>query len=330
MLKAAERGAGLTRQLLAVSRRQVIEPKVLDLRLLLDDLRELLQRLLGEHIELTVSGEADLGHVKADPGQLEQVIMNLCVNARDAMPEGGRLRLRAENADVDADTAALHPPMAAGRYVRLAVTDTGCGIAKEEQSKIFEPFFTTKPVGKGTGLGLAMVYGIVKQAGGFVWVYSEVGSGTTIKVYLPRIDEAVTPSTRAAQALPESGTESILLVEDEESLRSLAREILTDHGYRVLEASEGEEAIGIIRRQPDPIHLLVTDVVMPGMNGHVLAETLRKERPDLKVLYMSGYTDDVLTQGGSLHADTLLLEKPFTAGTLLRRVREALSIPDAP
>jgi two-component system cell cycle sensor histidine kinase/response regulator CckA len=262
--------------------------------------------------------------VKADPGQLEQVVMNLCLNARDAMRDGGRLRIETANAELDAAFAARHKPMAAGRYVMLAVSDTGSGIEKETQSKIFEPFFTTKERGKGTGLGLAIVYGIVKQAGGYVWVYSEVGSGTAFKIYLPRIDEpAVAPAVEETPT-PPKGWETILLVEDDASLRGLARELLEEHGYRVIEATGPNEAIEIARRNPETIHLLVTDVVMPGMNGRALAEALVAARPTLRVLYMSGYTDDVIAHSGVLAPGVLLLEKPFTVLALLGRVRLAL------
>ena len=325
VLRAAERAAGLTRQLLAFSRKQLVEPKVLDLNLLLSDLEKMLGRLIGEDVDLAVVPGADLGQVRADPGQLEQVVMNLCVNARDAMPDGGLLRIEAANADLDAGYAARHEPMATGRYVMLAVSDTGCGIEKELLDKIFEPFFTTKEPGRGTGLGLATVYGIVKQAGGYVWVYSEVGRGTTFKIYLPRIDEPAEASELAVEPGPLGGTETILLVEDEDSLRAIAREVLVESGYVVLEAASGADALAAAEGCADPIHLLLTDVVMPGMNGRALAEALLAARPRMRVLYMSGYTDDVIAHRGALEPGTLLLPKPFTASTLLRRVREALA-----
>jgi two-component system, cell cycle sensor histidine kinase and response regulator CckA len=324
ILKATQRASGLTRQLLAFSRKQIVDPKVLDWNALLSDLEKMLGRLIGEHIDLAIVPGADLGQVKADPGQLEQVVMNLCVNARDAMPGGGLLRIETANADLDAGHAARHEPMAPGRYVMLAVSDTGSGIEKEILSKIFEPFFTTKEAGKGTGLGLAMVYGTVKQAGGYVWVYSEVGRGTTFKIYLPRVDEpGVAPAVQEAP-MPSKGWETILLVEDEGALRAIAREILEEHGYRVIEAAGPNEAIEIAHRHPGPIHLLVTDVVMPGMNGRALAESLVAARPELRVLYMSGYTDDVIAHSGVLESGILLLEKPFTMLALLGRVRAAL------
>jgi two-component system cell cycle sensor histidine kinase/response regulator CckA len=324
ILKATKRATGLTRQLLAFSRKQVVDPKVLDLNALLSDLEKMLGRLIGEDIDLAIVPGVDLGQVKADPGQLEQVVMNLCLNAKDAMAEGGLLRIETANADLDASHASRHEPIAPGRYVMLAVSDTGPGITKETLSKIFEPFFTTKEPGKGTGLGLAMVYGIVKQAGGYVWAYSEMGHGTTFKLYLPRIDEAIAVPAVQEPPMPSRGSETILLVEDEGSLRAIAREILEEHGYRVIEAASGNEALEMVHRHPDPIHLLLTDVVMPGMNGRALFESLVSVRPDLAVLYMSGYTDDVIAHRGVFEPGTLVLAKPFTALALLRRVREAL------
>jgi PAS domain S-box-containing protein len=324
VLKATQRATGLTRQLLAFSRKQVVDPKVLDLNLLLSDLETMLAPLIGEDIDLAIAAGADLGQVRADPGQLEQVVMNLCVNARDAMPDGGVLRLETENVELNATHAARHESMAPGRYVMLAVSDSGCGMSEEVVSRIFEPFFTTKEPGKGTGLGLAMVYGIVKQAGGHVWAYSEVGRGTTFKLYFPRIDEPVTGVTLDEDALPARGSETILLVEDEESLRDIAREILEGHGYQVLPAGGADAALALARSHPARIDLVLTDVVMPGTNGRVLADALVAARPGLRVLFMSGYTDDVIAHRGVLEPGTLLLEKPFTVLGLLRRVREAL------
>jgi CheY-like chemotaxis protein len=324
ILKATRRATGLTRQLLAFSRKQIVDPKVLDLNALLADLEKMLGRLIGEDVDLAFVPGADLGQVRADPGQLEQVVMNLCVNARDAMPDGGLLRIETANAELDAGHAARHEPIAPGRYVMLAVSDTGGGIEKEVLPKIFEPFFTTKEPGKGTGLGLATVYGIVKQAGGHIWVYSEPGQGTTFKIYLPRIDEpALAPEVPETLGLLK-GWETILLVEDEATLRAIAREILEEEGYRVMEAAGPHEAIEMAHRHPEPIHLLLTDVVMPGMNGLALAESLAATRPELRVLYMSGYTDDVMAHRGVLASGALLLEKPFTVQALLVRVRAAL------
>jgi PAS domain S-box-containing protein len=324
IMKATKRAAGLTRQLLAFSRKQIVDPKVLDLNAVSSDLEEMLGRLIGEDIDLAIVPGAHLGQVKADPGQLEQVVMNLCVNARDAMPDGGLLRIETANVELDAGQIVQHETMAPGRYVMLAVSDTGGGMDKEILSKIFEPFFTTKAEGKGTGLGLAMVYGIVKQAGGYVGVFSKVGHGTTFKIYLPRIDEPETEAEVEAP-MPPRGWETILLVEDEASLRSIAREILEEHGYRVIDASGPDEAIEIAHRLPDTIHLLVTDVVMPRMNGRVLAESLVAARPTLRVLYMSGYTDDIIAHRGVLESGTQLLEKPFSARTLLARVTTILA-----
>jgi PAS domain S-box-containing protein len=328
ILKATLHASGLTRQLLAFSRKQIVDPKVLDLNALSSDLEKMLGRLIGEDIDLAIVRGAALGFVKADPGQLEQVVMNLCVNARDAMPDGGLLRIETANIELGAGHLAQHEPVAAGRYVMLAVSDTGGGMDKETLSKIFEPFFTTKEEGQGTGLGLAMVYGIVKQAGGYVWVSSEVGRGSTFKIYLPRIDEAPT-EPQAEAPMPPRGWQTILLVEDEGALRSIAREILEEHGYRVIDASGPDEAIKIAGRLPETIHLLVTDVVMPRMNGRVLAESLVVGRPDLRILYMSGYTDDIIAHRGVLESGTQLLEKPFTARALLGRVRAVLGEPGA-
>jgi PAS domain S-box-containing protein len=324
ILKATQRASTLTRQLLTFSRKQAVDPKVLDLNALLADVEKMLRRLIGEDVALTIVPGADLGRVKADPGQLEQVVMNLCLNARDAMPGGGRLRIETSNTELDTGQAARHPPMVPGRYVMLAVTDTGSGIEKETQARIFEPFFTTKEQGKGTGLGLALVYGIVKHAGGYVWVYSEAGQGTAFKIYLPRVDEPTTPVAAPERPLVPKGSETILLVEDEASLRGIAREILEEHGYRVMEAAGPDEAIAIAKGHAGAIHLLLTDVVMPRMNGRVLAETLVAARPGLRVLFMSGYTDDVIAHSGVLASGALMLEKPFTMLALLGRVRRAL------
>jgi two-component system, cell cycle sensor histidine kinase and response regulator CckA len=324
ILKATQRASGLTRQLLAFSRKQIVDPRILDLDALLLDLEKMLGRLIGEDVDLTIVSGADLGQVRADPGQIEQVVMNLCVNARDAMPRGGLLRIETANVDLDAGHGAEQEPVEPGRYVMLAVSDTGSGIEPEVLAKIFEPFFTTKEEGKGTGLGLAMAYGVVKQAGGHVWVYSEVGHGTTFKIYLPRIDEPVEKTMRPDVPLPARGWETILLVEDDDSLRAIAREILEEHGYRVIVGGDPGQAIETARTHPGPIHLLLTDVVMPRMNGRVLAEALVAARPTLRVLYMSGYTDDVIAHSAVLESGTLLIEKPFTALALLARVRVAL------
>ena len=324
--KAADRAASLTRQLLAFSRKQVLQPRVLDLNAAVAETNKMLRRLIGEHIELVTVTEPGLGKIKADPGQLEQVIMNLVVNARDAMPKGGMLAIETANVELDENYAGRHIAVQPGRYVMLAVSDTGKGMDAEEQARIFEPFFTTKEQGKGTGLGLSTVYGIVKQSGGNIWVYSELGLGTTFKVYLPRVDqdvEQVEPG--AAQTLLPQGTETVLLVEDEEMIRQAAREILEVNGYRVLEASSGKEALVICRMHEGPIDIMLTDVVMPQMGGRELAERLKPLRPAMKVLYMSGYTDDAIAHHGVLEAGTAFLEKPFSARALAQRVREVLN-----
>ncbi len=332
ILKAAERAAGFTRQLLAFSRKQVLEPRLLDLNALLSDLETMLRTLIGEDVDLVIAPGQDLGLVRADPGQLEQVIMNLCVNARDAMNEGGLLRIETRSVDLDEayaerSGAPEQEPIPPGRYARLSVSDTGCGMDRETLSHLFEPFFTTKEKGKGTGLGLSTVYGIVRQSGGHIRAYSEPRQGSIFRVYLPCANgsppsvDAVLPSRLGR------GWETILLAEDEPSLRRLTREVLEDSGYRVLEASTGAEAIQVSDRHPDPIHLLLTDVVMPGMDGKKLSEHLAARRPGMRVLYMSGYTDDIVAERGVLEPGVLLLAKPFTSVTLLGRVREALDAP---
>lgn len=324
--KAADRAASLTRQLLAFSRKQVLQPKVLDLNAVVADMNNMLRRLIGEHIELLTATETELGKVKADPGQIEQVIMNLVVNARDAMPRGGRLAIETANVELDRDYTSRHIVVQPGRYVMLAVSDTGDGMDAQTQARIFEPFFTTKEQGKGTGLGLSTVYGIVKQSGGNIWVYSEVGLGTTFKIYLPRVDQDVEqPEQSAAQDVLPQGTETVLLVEDEEMIRKAAREILEVNGYRVLEASSGKEALFFCQTHKERIDLMITDVVMPQIGGRELAEQLKPLRPGMKVLYMSGYTDDAIAHHGVLDEGTAFLEKPFTASALSHKVREVLA-----
>jgi len=323
--KAGERATALTRQLLAFSRRQVLAPQVLDLNEVVANIDKMLRRLIGEDIDLVTVLGANLGRVKADPGQIEQVILNLAVNARDAMPHGGKLTLETANAELDAGYAQGHFAVQPGQYVRLAVSDTGHGMDAETQSHIFEPFFTTKEQGKGTGLGLAMVYGIVKQSGGHIWVYSETGLGTTFKIYLPQVSEAVAvPETRTPLIAPGRGTETILLVEDEVAVRLLARGVLESHGYKVLEARHGEDALLICEQYKGPIHLLLTDVVMPQMNGPELAEHLAPFHREMKVLYMSGYTDNATVHHGVLNSGTAFLQKPFIPEALARKVREVL------
>jgi two-component system cell cycle sensor histidine kinase/response regulator CckA len=322
---AAGHAANITRQLLAFSRKQVLSPRLIDLNDIMMNLDTMLRRLIGEDIEvLTVSGR-DLGTVKADPGQIEQVIMNLVLNARDAMPNGGKLTLETENMDLDEAYAREHPPLLPGRYVMLAVSDTGMGMTPSTQAHIFEPFFTTKEVGKGTGLGLATVYGIVKQSGGNIWVYSEPGKGTTFKIYLPRVDQsaaAVRPEKRMATV--QNGTETILLVEDDSQLRQLTSAVLTECGYKVLAAAGTEEGLALCRANHHDIHLLVTDVIMPGMNGRQLAEQVKQISPSTKVLYVSGYTNNAIVHYGVLDPGLWFLPKPFSLTALVAKVREVL------
>jgi two-component system cell cycle sensor histidine kinase/response regulator CckA len=327
--KAGQRAASLTRQLLAFSRQQLLEPTILNLNSIVADSETMLGRLIGEHIEITSKLATDLGHVKADQSQIEQVIMNLAVNARDAMPDGGKLLFETRNVELDEDYALHHPPTVPGTYVELIVSDTGVGMDAQTQSHIFEPFFTTKARGKGTGLGLATVYGVVKQSGGYIWVYSEPGLGATFKIYLPRVTSAgrqIGPVEVAAR--PARGSETILLVEDEESLRTLTRTILERNGYKVLEASGGKEAIEIAQRHGGSIDLLLTDMVMPGMNGHEVARSVAAVRPGAKVIYMSGYTG--FSNNGPAHSEDILLPKPVTRQALLQKVREVLHLQKAP
>jgi two-component system cell cycle sensor histidine kinase/response regulator CckA len=328
IIKAADRAAGLTRQLLAFSRKQVLQPRILDLNAVVSETETMLRRLIGEDIQLMTVLDEHLGAVRADPGQMDQVLMNLAVNARDAMPRGGRLTIETGNVVLDQAYARQHAGVEPGHYVMLAVSDTGQGMTPEVRARSFEPFFTTKAQGKGTGLGLATVHGIVRQSGGHVWLYSEPGHGTTFKIYLPRTDPrgAVEAPTLAEVELP-SGSETILLVEDEASLRELVRECLEASGYNVLEACHGMAALEVGERHPGRIDLLLTDVVMPGMSGRELAERLRGARPEIRTVYMSGYTDDAVVLHGILAEDMAFLQKPFTAAELARRVREVLDQP---
>ncbi len=323
--KTSERAAAVTRQLLAFSRRQVLQPKVLDLNAVVAGTDSMLRRLIGEDIDLVTVLEPALWRVRADPGQLEQVILNLAVNARDAMRNGGKLTIETGNVELDEGYASRHVAVKPGSFVLLAVSDTGMGMDEATRSRIFEPFFTTKEQGEGTGLGLATVYGIVKQSGGSIWCYSEPGQGTAFKIYLPRVDEAVESLDPAPPtAEPQPGTETILLVEDEDELRSVAREMLEMHGYTVLEAGHPDEALLVAERHSGPIHLLLTDVVMPKMSGRDLAQRLGPLRPEMRVLYVSGYTDDAIVHHGVLDPGTAFLEKPFNPDDLARKVREVL------
>jgi PAS domain S-box-containing protein len=323
--KAADRAASLTRQLLAFSRKQVLAPAVLDINAVVTDIEKMLQRLIGEDIELVTVARPGVGRIKADRGQIEQVILNLAVNARDAMPRGGKLTIETANVELDEEYCRRHAVVQPGSYVMIAVTDTGVGMDAETRAHIFEPFFTTK--GLGTGLGLATVYGVVKQSGGYIWVYSELGQGTTFKVYLPRLEEgAAVPVFPRVPAEAQRGYETVLVVEDEDGVRELAREFLERHGYTVLTARSGPDALALAQQRPGPIHLLITDVVMPGMSGRELAEKMAQLRPELRVLFMSGYTDDAIVQHGILDRGTALLQKPFTRASLAAKVRESLGV----
>ncbi|HET7791236.1 MAG TPA: PAS domain-containing protein [Gemmatimonadales bacterium] len=323
---AASRATDLTRQLLAFSRQQVLQPKVLDLNAVVRDAQSLLQRVIGEDVRLEIHLTPEPGRVKADPGQLEQVIINLAVNARDAMPKGGRLTIGTDIVRLDEAFARTHHLAVQGPHVMLAVTDTGTGIPLELQAHIFESFFTTKERGKGTGLGLATVYGIVKQSGGAIWVYSEPGKGATFKVYLPQVEELaeLLDAARHPATPPPAGTETILLAEDDPAVRAIAREILDRAGYTVLLAPSGQQALDAAKQFPGEIHLLMTDVVMPGMSGRQLAEALLAVRPGVRALFTSGYTDDVVLRHGVLEEGVPYLQKPFTADALARKVREVL------
>ena len=323
--KAAARAAALTRQLLAFSRKQVLEPKVLNLNGVVADAEAMLRRLLGEDVRLATAAGPSLRPVKVDAGQMEQVILNLCVNARDAMPRGGQLTIETANADLDEEFARSRPEVKPGRYVLLAVSDTGCGMTPDVQARAFEPFFTTKGPGKGTGLGLATVYGIVKQSGGFVYLYSEVGRGTTFRIYLPAVEQGVPAGGSGPVAWPPArGSETLLVVEDEDAVRAIVRRALGSQGYTILEASRGAEAIRVAGTHAGSIHLLVTDVVMPEMGGRELSERLVRTRPGLKVLYLSGYTDDAVVRHGVLESQSHFLQKPFTPGKLAAKIRQVL------
>jgi len=324
--KATQRATDLTRQLLAFSRRQILDPKVLDLNSLLRDTEKMLRRMIGEDIELVALLSEDLGRVKIDPGQIEQVIFNLAVNARDAMPSGGKLTIETANAESDEGYAHTHVGVIPGHYVRLSVSDTGVGMSREVQEKAFDPFFTTKEKGKGTGLGLSTVHGIVTQSGGKIWVYSEPGHGTTFKIYFPTIEgELDNLNGKNETDSSPGGTETVLLVEDDPSVRDLANRLLKQPGYRVLEAATGEEALRLVQEKTgEKIHLLFTDVVLPQMGGKELADQLKIFRPDLKVLYTSGYTDYAIVHHGVLDSGTHFLQKPFSLKTLSQKVREVL------
>jgi CheY-like chemotaxis protein len=326
--KAAGRAVSMTRQLLAFSRMQVLQPRLLDLNNVVAELGKMLPRLIGEHIEYSFSPDPKLAAVKADPGQIEQVILNLAANARDAMPRGGKLSVRTANARIDEIEAAKRPPMIPGRYIALSVTDTGHGMDEATKAHIFEPFFTTKEVGKGTGLGLATVYGVVKQSGGFIWVDSSPGSGTTFEIYLPQVAGlAENAETDEKPATIPPGSETILVVEDEAGVRELACQFLRVKGYNVLEAEGGLEALAVSRSHPGVIHLLLSDMVMPRMSGEELATQLQAVRPAMRVAFMSGYSEFSRGDLGKGFPEAPVLQKPFSPATLVEIVREGLERP---
>lgn len=320
--KASDRASSLTRQLLAFSRKQILQPKILDLNTVVSNLDKMLRRLIGEDVDLLAITDPNLDKVKADPGQIEQVLMNLAVNARDAMPDGGKLTIETSNAVLSNDYARLHG-IPSGPYIMLAVSDTGCGMEAATRQRIFEPFFTTKEAGKGTGLGLATLYGIVKQSGGNVWVYSELGHGTTFKIYFPRAQEFSDHGELTGTKSSPHGTETVLLVEDEDQVRTILKQILENQGYHVLSASHGEQALAI-SQEPGDIQLMITDVVMPQMSGRELAERIVSARPTLRVLFMSGYTDDAIVRHGLLDEKLNFIQKPFDSATVARKVRDVL------
>jgi PAS domain S-box-containing protein len=323
--RAGERAASLTRQLLAFSRQQVLAPQVLNLNAVIGNMEKMLVRLIGEDVRLETALDQSLGRVKADPGQIEQVLMNLAVNSRDAMPQGGKLTIKTSNAHLDEAFAKSHPEVQTGRYVLLAISDTGCGMNQETLSRIFEPFFTTKGPGQGTGLGLATVYGIIKQSGGYIYVDSEPGRGSTFKIFLPQVESMIlNRKSQLGISKSPGGHETVLLVEDENTLRILIRRTLEMKGYKVLEAEEAEDALQLSARHQGPIHLLLSDVVMPRMSGRELADRLGPLRSEMKVLYLSGYTNDAVVRHGLSEGEIEFLQKPFTPDVLARKVREVL------
>jgi two-component system, cell cycle sensor histidine kinase and response regulator CckA len=328
--KAGEHAAGLTRQLLTFSRQQIIEPKPLDVNNIVKDAERMLQRLIGEDVELVTTLDPLLGQVMADPGQINQDIMNLVVNSRDAMPDGGKLEICTKSVDLDENTVAEHPDAVPGSYVLMTVTDNGIGIDESTLQSVFEPFFTTKGHGKGTGLGLSTVYGIVKQSGGWIEVRSELRQGTSFRIYLPRVEaRQATDSAVAAASKALQGSETVLLVEDHDEVRKLTRTILEAYGYYVLEAANGSEALVVEKGHASEIDLLLTDVILPGMNGKSLSERLQVLRPKLKVLFTSGYPAEVIARRGVLERDVAYLPKPFSPEALASKVREVLSDADA-
>ena len=326
--RAGERAASLTHQLLAFSRRQVLQPKVVDLNEVVSNIEKMLRRLIGENVELRTFLGTGLWSVKADPGQIEQVLVNLVVNARDAMPVGGKLTIETGNEFLDEEYSRGHLPALPGQYVRLAISDTGVGMDEKAMSQVFEPFYTTKELGKGTGLGLSTVYGIVKQSGGYIWVYSEPGKGSTFKVYFPRTEDREEDPHKAVSPVEDlRGEKTVLVVEDEESIRNLACAVLSGYGYSVLPACDGEDALRVAGEHDGEISLLLTDVVMPRMGGRELYDRIRRQRPEIKVLYMSGYTDNAIVHHGVLDPGTAFLQKPYSPISLARKVMEVLEPP---
>lgn len=323
---AGSSAADLVRQLLAFSRQQMVQPLVLNVPKIIARTQAMLQRIIGEDIEFKVIVEDSVGSIKADPGQIEQVLLNLAANARDAMPKGGRLSIHASNVELDESDRKKHAPVVPGPYVMLAIEDTGCGMDLKTQARIFDPFFTTKALGKGTGLGLATVYGIVKQTGGYIWVYSELGHGTIFRVYLPRVGKAIQTAQReASETEALQGSETILLAEDSESLREMAQEYLESIGYRVLSAVSGEKALQRAKDFQGPIHLLLTDVVMPEMSGPELANHMTSLRPGVKIIFTSGYSDDAITRQGILDPKVAFIQKPYRPKALAKKVRQVLN-----
>ena len=330
IMRAGDRAAELTRHLLAFSRQQVIAPRILDLNVVLRESERMLRRLLGEDIELVTRYERNLAKVRVDPAQIDQIVMNLAVNARDAMPDGGKLTIETRDVALDETYASSHFEVVPGPHVMLAVSDTGVGMTKDVQARIYEPFFTTKDKGKGTGLGLSTIFGIVKQSNGNIWVYSEPGEGTTFRIYFPKAGDVEDPVPETPPTPVLTGAETILLAEDHDDVRHVASEILRRYGYHVLEARNAGEALLICEQHPLPIQLLVTDVVMPRMNGRELALRLLELRPELRVLYMSGYTDNAIVHHGILEPDVAYVQKPLVPDMLARRVREVLDSPRRP
>ena len=324
--EAGQRAATLTSQLLAFSRKQILQSEILDLNSVIADMSSMLRRLIGEDIEFVSITQPGLGLINGDPGSIQQIVMNLAVNARDAMSQGGKLTIETGNVDLDQDYLHRRPMAKAGPYVMLAISDNGIGMDAATQAQIFEPFFTTKEKGKGTGLGLSTVYGIVKQSNGFIWVYSEPGKGTTFKIYFPRASGEISELTGESKLEHRSrGSETVLVVEDEESVRALACRILRERGYVVIEAADGIEALRLAENHAGQLHLILTDIVMPGMSGKNLVSNLETARPGIKSLYMSGYTEGTIVHQGVLDSNVAFIQKPFTSKDLVRKVREVIN-----